>query len=195
MTDNQQIVEIMKVLNECCGVYDENGRYLRNKCNSVDCEYWSDENHCCCSYGRKEAEALYNARYRKVDENQIVVDKEEWEDLQGSDEALAKQYTANCILSCELKKAKKEIERLYNIKLDLEHQLTQKGLTEYLGADVIQAETRKETAKDFIFKVESYLGYNADNETFTKKELLLILAEVAKEQFGMEVEEWLVMKQ
>ena len=117
MTDNQQIVEIMKVLNECCGVYDENGRHLRNKCNSVDCEYWSDENHCCCSYGRKEAEALYNAGYRKV-----------------------------------------------------------------------EAETPKKTAKDFIFKVESYLGYNADNETFTKKELLLILAEVAKEQFGVEME-------
>ena len=47
---------------------------------------------------------------------------------------------------------------------------------------------RKETAKDFIFKVESYLGYNADNETFTKKELLLILVEVAKEQFGVEVQ-------
>lgn len=46
---------------------------------------------------------------------------------------------------------------------------------------------RKEVAKDFIFKVESYLGYNADNETFTKKELLLILAEVAKEQYGVEV--------
>lgn len=53
---------------------------------------------------------------------------------------------------------------------------------------LIKAEIRKETAKEFIFKVESYLGYNADNETFTKKELLLILAEVAKEQYGVEVE-------
>ena len=50
------------------------------------------------------------------------------------------------------------------------------------------AETCKKMVKDYIFKVESYLGYNADNETFTKKELLLILAEVAKEQFGVEME-------
>lgn len=54
---------------------------------------------------------------------------------------------------------------------------------------LIKAEIRKETVKKFIFKVESYLGYNADNETFTKKELLLILAEVAREQYGVEVEE------
>ena len=142
MTDNQQIVEIMKVLNECCGVYDENGRYLRNKCNSVDCEYWSDENHCCCSYGRKEAEALYNAAYRRVDENAVVLTRGELIDLQT-------QVTKN-----------------YNLFKT----------------------AKQETAKDFIFKVESYLGYNADNETFTKKELLLILAEVAKEQFGVEME-------
>ena len=58
------------------------------------------------------------------------------------------------------------------------------------GLGQLQLEqARKETAKDFIFKVESYLGYNDDNDAFTKKELLLILAEVAKEQFGVEVEE------
>lgn len=62
---------------------------------------------------------------------------------------------------------------------------------EYLKKELqgLELQARKATAKDFIFKVESYLGYNADNETFTKKELLLILAEVAKEQYGVEVEE------
>lgn len=43
------------------------------------------------------------------------------------------------------------------------------------------------TVKDFIFQVESYLAYDADNDTFTKKELLSILVEVAKEQFGVEL--------
>lgn len=62
------------------------------------------------------------------------------------------------------------------------------GFRTLAEVDKLIKQARKETAKDFIFKVESYLGYNADNETFTKKELLLILAEVAKEQFGVEVE-------
>ena len=61
---------------------------------------------------------------------------------------------------------------------------------EYLKKELqgLELQVCKATAKDFIFKVESYLGYNDDNETFTKKELLLILAEVAKEQYGVEVE-------
>lgn len=64
MSKQKQIVEIARVLNECCNEYDEIGRHLRNKCFS--CEHWSDTNHCCCSYGIKEATALYEAGYRKA---------------------------------------------------------------------------------------------------------------------------------
>ena len=53
--------------------------------------------------------------------------------------------------------------------------------------DTVREVQSQDTAKDFIFKVESYLGYNDDNDAFTKKELLLILAEVAKEQYGVEM--------
>ena len=60
---NREIEEMARVLNECCNVYDEQGRHIRNKCG--ECECWSDDNHCCCSYNSKEAEALYNAGYRK----------------------------------------------------------------------------------------------------------------------------------
>lgn len=144
MTDRQQtIIEMAQILSKDCGHCEECNCVADNDINCTDYYY---------------AKKLYNAGYRKVGENQIVVDKEEWEDLQGSDEALAKQYTANCILSCELKKAKKEIERLYNIKLDLEHQITQKGLTEYVGADVIEADTRKETAKEILQEVGKVCG-------------------------------------
>jgi hypothetical protein len=60
---NKQIEEMAKILNETCNVYDEQGNHIRNKCG--ECECWSDDNHCCCSYNSKEAEALYNAGYRK----------------------------------------------------------------------------------------------------------------------------------
>ena len=63
MEEKEQIEEMEKVLNECCNVYDEQGNHIRNKCSECDC--WSDDNHCCCSYNSKEATALYNADYRK----------------------------------------------------------------------------------------------------------------------------------
>ena len=61
---NKQIEEMTKIMNETCNIYDEQGNHVRNKCGECDC--WSDDNHCCCSYNSKEAEALYNAGYRKV---------------------------------------------------------------------------------------------------------------------------------
>lgn len=75
------IIEIAKVLNECCGFYDEKGVFLRNKCNSHDCEYWCDTNYVCCSYNDKQATALYNANYRKIPKGAVVLTKEEYEQL------------------------------------------------------------------------------------------------------------------
>lgn len=112
---------------------------------------------------------LYNAGYRKVPEDAVVLTREElskrdYEFRQiGYDECLRDNPKKDIYI----KALERKIDQL-NAKLD---------------------QTRKKTAKEFIFKVESYLGYNADNETFTKKELLLILAEVAKEQYGVEVAE------
>ena len=69
----KQIEEIAKVLNECCGFYDEKNVFLRNKCNSHDCEYWCDTNYVCCSYNDKQATALYNAGYRKIPDGAVVL--------------------------------------------------------------------------------------------------------------------------
>lgn len=73
MNSEKQIQEIKKILNYTCNEFDENNRHIRNKCNSYDCEYWSEENYCCCSYGQKEAEAIYNAGYRKASEVALKV--------------------------------------------------------------------------------------------------------------------------
>lgn len=75
------IIEIAKVLNECCGFYDEKGVFLRNKCNSHDCDYFCDTNYACCSYNDKQATALYNANYRKIPKGAVVLTKEEYEQL------------------------------------------------------------------------------------------------------------------
>ena len=46
-----------------------------------------------------------------------------------------------------LKKVETEKDRLYEIKLDLENQLIEKGWTEYEGADEIEKRVSKETAE------------------------------------------------
>lgn len=88
---------------------------------------------------------LYNENYRKVGKNAVVFTEEEYDDLM---KRIGK-------VTRELGNVVMENERLYNIKLDLEHQLTQSGLTEYVGADVIEAETRKEMAKEILENIKT----------------------------------------
>ena len=141
MTDKQQIEEMVEVI----GVIRPEISHENDGKRTVICM---------CNRTNKEiAEHLYKANYRRVGESEMVVTKDEWEDLQGSAKAFDTLFVLFRVLVASL------------------------------------GEVSKATAKDFIFKVESYLGYNDDNETFTKKELLLILAEVAKEQYGVEVDE------
>lgn len=90
MEKQKQIEEMAKILNECCNVYDEQGNHIRNKC--YECECWSDDNHCCCSYNSKEAIALYNAGYRKQSE---VID--EFVRRLKSEIAYNDKITPNCI--------------------------------------------------------------------------------------------------
>lgn len=85
----KQIEAMLKIMNETCNVYDEVGNHIRNKCG--ECEFWSKENHCCCSYNTKEAEALYNAGYRKSSE----IAREIFEEIEKLMEKLDKRH-----LSC-----------------------------------------------------------------------------------------------
>ena len=146
MTDKQQIEEKIREMERIGS---------KRPCKADDCSTCLAMNRRCNDF--LFAERLYNAGYRKVDENAVVLTREN-----------INKYAKDCIVGHET-------------GLDIINGLIAMGESKAERA-------RKETATDFIFKVESYLGYNADNETFTKKELLLILAEVAKEQFGVEVE-------
>lgn len=79
MNEDEMIIDIANVLDRCCNEFDDNGAHIRNLCGG--CEFWNDDNSCCCSYNRKEATALYNAGYRKVADDEIVVKKREYEQL------------------------------------------------------------------------------------------------------------------
>lgn len=172
-TDKQQIIEEMvDAMAISCG-----------ECYSCQFSGKTNNRVSCTDY--LSAEALYNAGYRKVDAGQKIICENEYDKFMGKRESYKRV----------LKLQANEIERLYQIKLDLEHQLTQKGLTEYVGADVIKAETRKETAKEIFGEIYKLLNsikkqdyedslpyYCADVEEFDDK--LYILAK----QFGVEVE-------
>lgn len=180
MTDKQQIEELAKIVSTDCIIKDKEqmARIIAfDLCkqsyhsdwygNEAQC--YSDNNFHDCKKIKAVVDKLYNAGYRRVGENAVVLSREElskrdYEFRQiGYDECLRNNPKKDIYI----KALERKIDQL-NAKLD---------------------QARKETATDFIFKVESYLGYNDDNETFTKKELLLILAEVAKEQYGVEVED------
>ena len=98
---DKQIEEMVKIMNDCCNRYDEQGNHLGNKC--YECECWCDTNHICCSYNTKEATALYNAGYRKSTE----VAEEIFEAVDEMIEILCEMYGDNIIICgkyAELKK-------------------------------------------------------------------------------------------
>ena len=93
MSRDNQISEMVKIMNECCNRYDEQGNHIGNKC--YECEEWSDDNHCCCSYNTKEATALYNAGYRKYSD--VVKLEEKLADVTANWQKLHDAYDADCI--------------------------------------------------------------------------------------------------
>lgn len=159
MTDKQQIEELRKFISQLC---------CTSNCDN--CKWHYVEEGSCLDYF--EAKALYNAGYRKVDAGLKIICENEYDKFMGKRESYKRvlELQAN------------EIERLYQIKLDLEHQLTQKGLTEYVGADVIAEEARKETAKE-IFKEVEFISLRNSNSALLKE-----LEKFIKERFGVEVE-------
>ena len=114
MSKDKQIEEMAKVMNECCNIYDEQGRHIRNKC--YECEEWSDDNHCCCSYNKKEAEALYNAGYRKASEvaSEIFVDIEK---------IIDKHYNKHIFVSNDL--GDEEIDAVINFSDDVTYDIAE----------------------------------------------------------------------
>lgn len=110
---NREIEEMARVLNECCNVYDEQGNHIRNKC--YECECWSDDNHCCCSYNSKEAEALYNAGYRKASDvaRDIFGDIERLLDTYSSAQCYQGEVFVQKSFDYELEEAIAELRKKY----------------------------------------------------------------------------------
>lgn len=145
MTDKrQQIEDMAKVL---CGI--------TKVCK--DCKF----NGNCLAYN--SAEALYNANYRRVPKNAVVLTQEEYEELKNESAAIAKDYQEMGQFydeKCE------ELEKLIQEK----HKWTEQAL--------------KETAKEIYITGKYYYAKHSPME----RQLSDFLAHI-KETYGVEVEE------
>ena len=100
----------------------------------------------------------------KLPENSVVLSREEYE---------------------RLKRVENEKDRLYEIKLDLENQLIEKGWTDYEGADEIEKRVSKETAEKILQPL-----YNACKEdTYGQVVVDFAILENLTKKFGVEIKE------
>ena len=112
------------------------------------------------------AEKLVEHYQPKLPEDSVVILREEYE---------------------RLKRVENEKDRLYEIKLDLENQLIEKGWTEYEGADEIEKRVSKETAKK-IFKM--LISKLESNQFLSGKRIIMeVDVENLAKQFDVEIEE------
>lgn len=97
-----------------------------------------------------------------------------------------------------LKRVENEKDRLYEIKLDLENQLIEKGWTDYEGADEIEKRVSKETAekilKDFKLWAREYQNKDTviddnDERPMTNNEKLNYLYTYLCDKYKVEIKE------
>ena len=112
------------------------------------------------------AEKLVEHYQPKLPKDSVVLSREEYE---------------------KLKRIEAEKDRLYEIKLDLENQLIEKGWTDYEGADEIEKRVSKETAEK-IFKM---LISKLDSNQFLSGKRIIMEVDVENlaKQFDVEIKE------
>ena len=120
------------------------------------------------SLRREIARIYYKAGYRKFPKDSVVLSREEYE---------------------KLKRVEAEKDRLYEIKLDLENQLIEKGWTEYEGADEIEKRISKETAEKILDLLVPDCKARDENWHNGCLCLRATLAEKIAKQFGLEIKE------
>lgn len=96
----------------------------------------------------------------KLPEDSVVLSREEYE---------------------RLKRVENEKDRLYEIKIDLENQLIEKGWTDYEGADEIEKRVSKETAEKIHKKIKDSFLMDSNNRYALKLWI--------EQQFGVEIKE------
>lgn len=142
--------------------------------SDIEQSYYDGEWHSVDVYNGL-ARTLYSKDFRIVNKDSAVIPREEYE---------------------RLKRVENEKDRLYEIKLDLENQLIEKGWTDYEGADEIEKRVSNETAKKILKAIITKLidniaiegDWQLEDFEYSGEEIKEVLDELAK-QFGIEIKE------
>ena len=103
----------------------------------------------------------------KISEDSVIISKKEYE---------------------RLKRVENEKDRLYEIKLDLENQLIEKGWTDYEGADEIEKRVSKEMAEKWYNEVKKLYLENIGEQVFEHNWFGIQINRFAK-QCGIKIKE------
>lgn len=87
-----------------------------------------------------------------------------------------------------LKRVEKEKDRLYEIKLDLENQIIEKGWTDYEGADEIEKRVSKETSEKWVAFIKSLFNTGEWITVAVNEKVHKAVDEFSK-QFDVEIKE------
>ena len=98
--DEMKMIEEMAEL-----IYNRQSQCIVYNCE--ECEY--SGNHKCSSI--KKAAAIYNAGYRKIAEDEVVVKKSDYAELNKDFDDWKKEYDHNCLLRLEVFELEKELEK------------------------------------------------------------------------------------
>lgn len=196
MTKQEQIEEILEVIKHC-------GDYTNRDCAECDYRLYGE----CKNQKQCEAEALYNAGYRKIQDGTVVLSREEYEMLKSLYDtqkgAIMTSSIGDLPLTVEgLRKAVDEITRLNRVETELQ-ELNAKYYNEAKDLRRELKQTRKETAKEIFQKVVNICRKEEDFQDGTVNTQLeplyfgimngcaFIRGEVKElaEQYGVEVEE------
>ena len=196
MTKQEQVKEILEVIKHC-------GDYTNRDCAECDYRLYGE----CKNQKQCEAEAIYNAGYRKIQDGTVVLSREEYEMLKSLYDtqkgAIMTSSIGDLPLTVEgLRKAVDEITRLNRVETELQ-ELNAKYYNEAKDLRRELKQTRKETAKEIFQKVVNICRKEEDFQDGTVNTQLeplyfgimngcaFIRGEVKElaEQYGVEVEE------
>ena len=146
MTKQEQVKEILEVIKHC-------GDYTNRDCAECDYRLYGE----CKNQKQCEAEAIYNAGYRKIQDGTVVLSREEYEMLKSLYDtqkgAIMTSSIGDLPLTVEgLRKAVDEITRLNRVETELQ-ELNAKYYNEAKDLRRELKQTRKETAKEIFQKV------------------------------------------
>jgi hypothetical protein len=176
MDNEKQIEEMARDIEHCCNHYDEQDRFVGNKCSG--CEYWCDTNNLCCSFGNKEATYLYEQGYRKLSKDSAVLTKTEKEKLL---KEMYEQGKFDAIADLE-----KEGKFILTIATWVETKQFQYNLGFRTGKQIGCKETAEKIFSQIIWYAIKRIGQTSNDSYYQIS--FERLNELAK-QFGVEIKE------